>query len=256
LVFIQSVDHIICISQKTKKDLMYYFNVPSEKISVIYLGANLTSQSSEKKRENFILYVGSRKDYKNFEKFLYSFRSSPSLYRDFNIICFGGEKFTKYDRKILKSYQFDLSKIKFLYGDEKILKELYLTARLFVYPSLYEGFGLPILESMANSCPVLCSNTGSLPEIAGDSAMYFDPNNSESIKNAMENMIYDEDCLRILVKNGLERIKLFTWSACAEQTFKVYKNIIFMSKKLHIENIFFYCNILDTTLYTDLISEV
>jgi len=224
---IQSSDHIIAISEKTKKDLMYYFNVPSKKISVIYLGTNLISQSTEKNKiQNFILYVGSRKSYKNFEKFLYSIKSSNSLYRDFNVICFGGEKFSKYDRDILNKYNFSLSKIKFVHGSDEVLKKLYSTAKLFVFPSLYEGFGLPILESMANSCPVLCSNSGSLPEIGGNAAMYFDPNNSESIKNAIEDIIYDETCLQILVKKGLERTKLFTWSICAEQTHKLYQNII------------------------------
>ena len=224
---IESSDHIIAISETTKRDLISYFNVPSKKISVIYLGVNLTSQSiEENKKENFILYVGSRKSYKNFENFLYSIRSSSLLYQDFNIVCFGGENFSKYDKDILKKYKFEMTKIKFIYGGDEILKKLYSTARLFVFPSLYEGFGLPILESMANSCPVLCSNSGSLPEIAGDAAIYFDPRNFESIRGSIESAIYDDTLLDNLSKKGFERIKMFSWGACAEQTLNLYKKII------------------------------
>lgn len=222
---IKSSDHIIAISKKTKEDLISYFNVPSKKISVIYLGTNLMNKFNNiNKKENFILYVGSRKSYKNFEKFLYAIRSSSLLYDDFNIICFGGENFSKYDKDILNKYQFELSKIKFIFGKDEVLKKLYSTAKLFVYPSLYEGFGLPILEAMANNCPVLCSNRGSLPEIAGDAAIYFNPDSVEDIKSSIENVIYNETCLRFLIKKGISRVKLFSWSNCANKTYKLYQN--------------------------------
>lgn len=224
---IKSSDHIIAISEKTKEDLISYFNVPPKKISVIYLGTNLINKLTRiNKKENFILYVGSRKGYKNFEKFLCAIRSSRLLYSDFNITCFGGEKFSKYDKDILNKYQFELSKIKFIFGNDEVLEKLYSTAKLFVFPSLYEGFGLPILEAMANNCPVLCSNRGSLPEIAGDAAMYFNPDSAEDIKTSIENVIYDETCLKILIKKGIVRIKQFSWSKCAYKTYKLYRNAI------------------------------
>jgi glycosyltransferase involved in cell wall biosynthesis len=85
---------------------------------------------------------------------------------------------------------------------------------------------LPILEAMANNCPVLCSNRGSLPEIAGDAAIYFNPDSVEDIKSSIENAIYNETCLRLLVKKGISRVKLFSWSNCANKTYKLYQNTI------------------------------
>lgn len=223
---IEEADHIICISEKTKLDLIDYFNIASTKISVIHLGANLIGKNYVLEKKNFILYVGSRKGYKNFENFLCAVRTSKFLYKDFYIICFGGEKFSKYDHDLLAKYKFDFSKIKYLNGDDIFLQSLYSSAKLFVFPSLYEGFGLPVLESMANNCPVVCSNAGSLPEVAGDSALYFDPNSSESIRNTIEHVIYNDELIIDLVEKGIQRIKLFSWKKCANETINLYKKII------------------------------
>ena len=99
-----------------------------------------------------------------------------------------------------------------------------MNASLFVYPSFYEGFGLPILEAMINGCPVACSNTSSLPEVAGKAAEYFNPKNSEDISEKMEKIIFDNNLSKELISKGLIQSKKFSWRKCAEETLHVYKN--------------------------------
>ena len=92
-----------------------------------------------------------------------------------------------------------------------------------MYPSLYEGFGLPTLEAMSNECPVICSNTSSLPEVCGNAAEYFDPNITESMATSIEKVLNSPSLRKELVNRGLQRIKNFSWQRCAEQTADVYK---------------------------------
>ena len=115
-------------------------------------------------------------------------------------------------------FQFDL--------DDNLLAQFYSKALMFVFPSLYEGFGIPVLESFACACPLVCSNTSSLPEIADNAAEYFDPYDEKSIYTAIKNVLEDEEKRKILVKNGSERLKYFSWEQTADLTKKVYKSVM------------------------------
>jgi glycosyltransferase involved in cell wall biosynthesis len=106
------------------------------------------------------------------------------------------------------------------------LANFYKNALAFIFPSLYEGFGIPVLESFACGCPLLCSNVSSLPEIAGDCACYFDPYSEESIKNAITQLIENDDFRKKLIVKGHTRLKLFSWEQTAEQTKRIYESVI------------------------------
>jgi glycosyltransferase involved in cell wall biosynthesis len=106
------------------------------------------------------------------------------------------------------------------------LKNLYLNSSVLVYPSLYEGFGLPILEAMSLGCPVLCSNTSSMKEIGGNSVKYFDPKNIDNMTNAIEQIISSKEERELLIKRGFEQNKLFSWHKCAQETLAVYNHVI------------------------------
>jgi glycosyltransferase involved in cell wall biosynthesis len=225
---IDNSDHVICISQKTKEDLINYFKIDEKKITVVYLGTNLIEKNSNKffPKKNFILYVGGRREYKNFDNFIKAYSISKKINKEFTIVAFGGEKFSKKDSDLIKKYNLDKNQFSFISGDAKLLQSLYLTAKLFVYPSLYEGFGLPILEAMANNCPTICSNTSSIPEVAGSAVKYFDPSDPENISDCMEKVIFNSSISSELIIAGLNQTKLFTWKKCAEQTIDVYKKIL------------------------------
>ena len=169
-------DHIIAISHTTKKDILKYTDINENKISVVYLNAsssfnNEADTSYDKK--NIILYVGNRNYYKNFKILFDSFIQTKSLRSNNILICFGGEKVSSYERNIIKSNNLSKS-IQFVSGGSEKLKELYSKAKVFVFSSLYEGFGRPLLESVNSGCIPLCSNIDVFREIGKDSFLYFD----------------------------------------------------------------------------------
>jgi glycosyltransferase involved in cell wall biosynthesis len=107
-----------------------------------------------------------------------------------------------------------------------LLAKFYIKASVFVYPSLYEGFGIPPLEAMAYKCPVVCSNTSSIPEVVGDAGVYFDPYSIESIRLATERVVESESLINDLIRKGENRLKFFSWDKCANETLKVYKSLL------------------------------
>ena len=110
-------------------------------------------------------------------------------------------------------------------GNENFLKSLYTNAEFLIYPSKYEGFGIPILESFSQNCPVLCSNTSSLPEVADDAALFFNPDEPEEISLTIDRFLQSSESRNILIGKGLERLKKFSWEKCAKQTLNVYQNL-------------------------------
>lgn len=112
------------------------------------------------------------------------------------------------------------------YVETDDLRELYRKAAMLVYPSLYEGFGLPVLEAMSLGCPVITSKVSSLPEVGGDAAMYVDPLDTEAIAEAMTNLLADEPRRASMAQKGVERARTFSWEACAEQTVELYEQLL------------------------------
>ena len=227
---IKRADHIICISENTKNDLINLFDVNPQKISVIYLGFKLRQESSQCKlnigNKAYILYVGQRFLHKNFSRLLQAYAFSTRLKRDFKLICFGGASFSNDEINQIKQLNLEMENIVHLKGDDDILSVLYSNAAVFVFPSLYEGFGIPPLEAMSFKCPVVCSNTSSLPEVAGDAAEYFDPYNIEEMMSSIESVVFSNEKRNDLIGRGLKRINLFSWEKCAEQTLKVYSSLL------------------------------
>jgi glycosyltransferase involved in cell wall biosynthesis len=228
---IESADHLICVSESTKNDLLDYYNIPSEKISVVHHGFELgfnETFSKEISFENkpFLLYVGTREIYKNFNFFIKTISKSNRILKDFNIVVFGGCFFTNSEKRYFKECGLESNQLIHVTGDDSTLNFLYRNARALVYPSLYEGFGLPLLEAMANNCPVISSNTSSMPEVLGNAGQYFDPKNSENILYSIESVIYSDSRINELRMLGSERIKYFSWTKCAENTNAVYEKLL------------------------------
>lgn len=226
---------IISISQSTKKDICDIYNIDPEKIKVVHLGFDFFNNScgyqSSYSSKPYILYVGGRHQYKNFHGFLAAYSSSKKLKNEFNIIAFGGGNFNSSELKLFKLHGIDKNAIRQISGDDNTLGYLYKHAIAFIYPSLYEGFGLPPLESMAHDCPVICSNSSSIPEVAGEAAEYFEPNSIDSMRNAMEKVIYDSNRRLKLIMLGRERIKQFSWQRCAVETREIYRSMALRSRK-------------------------
>jgi len=230
---VSRADRVICISEKTREDLIEVFDTPAEKISVVYLGCDDVISDSARRNEYqrerdarpFLLYVGLRGAYKNFDKLLDALASSKQLKADFDLIAFGGGAFTSQEANQIKTLKFKTKQIIQINGDDKVLDGLYQRAAAFVYPSAYEGFGLPPLEAMARACPVVSSQTSAMPEIIGEAAEYFDPSEPEAIARAIEKVVYDKQRRMQLINLGQERFKLFTWQRCAHETLSVYESL-------------------------------
>lgn len=222
-------DMIIAISHSTKNDLVELFGIDPQKVTVIHLASSLRESpmrpDTEAFSEPYMLYVGERKGYKNFDGLIKAFSQSKMLMDNFHIICFGGSSFEKREMDLFKKTGV-ASLLHQVSGGDAYLASHYRKASAFVCPSLYEGFGLPLLEAMSLSCPVICSNTSSIPEVAGDAAVYFDPNDISSIQRALEDALFDKDLLVDLKRRGLERELIFSWDKCANETLAVYNSLL------------------------------
>lgn len=228
---VKRADRIICISENTKKDLIDILEVDPNKISVIYLGYSLNRDGTNHQLDAqipqpYILYVGERGGYKNFQGLLQAYGNSIQLTKNFHLVCFGGGRLISEELSTINLLGLPEGKVFHISGDDAILVNLYQNASLFVYPSLYEGFGMPPLEAMALCCPVACSNTSCLPEIVGDAAELFNPYEPESIAEAIEQVLFSTERSNSLVRLGTERVKHFSWNICAEQTKQVYLSML------------------------------
>ena len=216
-------DKIICISKNTKKDLLKFYDIDEKKICVIYLGYPEKKINLDKIFNfPYILYVGTRWKYKNFDKLLKAISISKTLKNNFSLIAFGGGKFDNYEKDLIKKYE--LKNVFQIDGDDTKLHSCYKYASLFVYPTKYEGFGLPILESFLYECPVACSNNSSLPEVAGDGATYFDSDDPQDICNKIEKILISSEMREEFKNKSILQLKKFSWFKCAKETFEFYKS--------------------------------
>jgi glycosyltransferase involved in cell wall biosynthesis len=230
-IAVERADRIICVSESTRKDLIEILKVDESKISTIYVAAtpDISLGKDDLKilqlDKPYLLYVGIRTDYKNFNRLLEAYHSSQRLNRDFQLVCFGGSAFSSEEKAKINSLKLEHKVIQ-ISGDDNKLAYLYRRATAFVYPSLYEGFGMPPLEAMAFNCPVICSKISSIPEVVGDAGEYFDPYNIDSIIDAIEQVVYSNNRSNNLKQLGQFRSKVFSWDLCAKQTSEVYRSLL------------------------------
>jgi glycosyltransferase involved in cell wall biosynthesis len=226
---IARADHLIVISNNTRDDLIEYLSVSPEKITVIPLASSIEKpeeiRDAQIRQRPYLLYVGLRGGVKNFQMLLSSFSHSTILRSDFDLICVGGGEFTADELAAFGALSVR-GRIKHVHADDLVLASLYLHAALFVYPSLYEGFGLPLLEAMRCGCPIACSNVSSMPEIAGDAAMYFDPSDEEEMRVIMESTVQSKETVDLLRTRGYAREKMFSWDRCVSQSAELYRRLV------------------------------
>ncbi|MBE9030602.1 glycosyltransferase family 4 protein [filamentous cyanobacterium LEGE 11480] len=227
---IERADHIICISEQTKRDLIETFDVIPEKLSVVHLGFSLTQNKNSDSLpivgQPYILYVGSRRSYKNFSGLVHAYAASKEINQDIALVCFGSQAFSDSERELFQELGLNQNQVIHLSGDDNVLGHLYANAEAFIYPSLYEGFGIPPLEAMSFDCPVICSNGGSIPEIVGDAGVYFDPNSLSSIVNSLKMVLLSPLKQANLVELGKQRLTRFSWEKCAIETQNIYQGLL------------------------------
>ncbi len=226
---IKSADAIIAISDWTKKELVKYFNINPDKIFVIPLAVdkefkpyNIAKDTEEKR----ILYVGSERPRKNLGVLLEALSLIIRTDSKITLTKIGASQSLSARKSFIRTARHKKvhNNINMLNYVDDIVSE-YNKADIFVFPSKYEGFGLPVLEAMACGCPVICSSATSLPEVGGESVLYFNPDKPEELAGAIERVLYDTALRNTLIQSGLKRSKDFSWDNVAQKTTEVYRTL-------------------------------
>ena len=235
----RTATRIIAVSEATKVDMIRHLRVPPEKVVVIPLGVDKhfhprgreeIVQIRQKYRlpENYFLYVGTNKPHKNLERVIDAFQQLENpLGSDVKLVI-AGPWDRRYDRPKKMANAAGLKdRVQFIgWIEEGDLPALYSGAMVFVFPSLYEGFGLPVLEAMACGTAVVCSNRSGLSEVAGEAALLVNPKDSHRLAEGIARVLGNEDVRQELTERGLKRAKLFTWEKTAEKTLALYHQVM------------------------------
>ncbi|MGQ9501096.1 MAG: glycosyltransferase family 4 protein [Anaerolineae bacterium] len=237
-LYCRRADAIIAVSEATRHDLMRLYGVPAEKITVIHEAAAPHFKPATPERiaavreryglpEHYILRVGTIEPRKNLERLLDALQLLQHYDSTIRLVVVGSKGWL-YDRFFKKLHGSGLRHAVVLTGyvRDTDLPAIYSGATLLVEPSLYEGFGLPLLEAMACGTPVVCSNTSSLPEVAGDAACYFDPRDSAAMAEAIGEVWRDGSLRDTMRHNGLTRAAQFSWERTAQETLTVYRTLV------------------------------
>jgi len=222
---LKNASKIITVSKRSRVDILEHFNISEDRLQVVYPSVDVDIfKLLNLKRENFILWVGSMRFYKNIHGLLEAFKILKNAYKIEHKLALVGSDSEKVKGIINKKLAKDIIFIRDV--DDIILLNLYNRATLFVFPSLYEGFGLPPLEAMACGCPAVVSNAGSLPEVCGDAVVYCNPYDPEDIARAMYEVLNSEDLRNYLVQKGFERVKMFSWEKTAREILKIIEEVV------------------------------
>jgi len=229
---IKRASHIIAVSQNTKSDLIKYLNIPEERITVIYNGVDhsiFKPVKSKPSHEPYILYVGTERARKNLSSLFHAFSRLKGEFKGLKLVKLGSpgrsDEFRKRTIRQIESLGLDEDVIFVDWVAENDLPHYYSAASVFVYPSLHEGFGLPPLEAMACGCPVVTSNTSSLPEVVGDAAIMVDPYDIDGLANVMREVLTNDGLRQGMIEKGLKQAKKFSWEKTAQETSAVYERM-------------------------------
>ncbi len=235
----QRVDHIISISEATKKDAIQLLGIPEDRITVVPLAYDKRlfyprEDSNAIKRikiiydlpERYFLCSGSLESHKNIERVLKAYKSLSHLPERFVFIGIYSERQRESFNCQIKELKLR-DRVKHLgYVEDGDLSALFWGATAFVFPSLKEGFGLPALEAMACGCPVISSNLSAMPEVIGEAGILINPYDEETLKEGMTRLSADQRLREDLKAKGLKQASLFSWEKCAQETLEVYKKIL------------------------------
>ena len=223
------VDAIICCSESTRQDLLHFYNVDPDKTRVIYdafsplpRSAEAAAKLRQQMRRDYILYVGMRAAFKNFRGLLQAMHDA-AVQDSVDLLVLGGGELTGEEKTLISSLGLGSSVVIIPKVSDELLAEAYAGAKLFVYPSLNEGFGIPPLEAMSLGCPVLASRGGSIPEVCGDAPFYFDAADQGSFARELLRALNDESAREQAVRAGKIVVTRYSWDKCGEQTLALYR---------------------------------
>lgn len=235
-------DYWICNSEHTRQDLVKQYGIPRGRTQVVHMGLSESFRNAYQKAESiaavkqqlqlaerqYFLFIGSVEAKKNVELLLRAFGMALGAGLNADLVI-GGRAGWKSElvQEVVEELPQLKERVKFLgFVDQQNIAPLVAGARALVLPSRYEGFGMPVVEAMAAGTPVLCSNRGALPEIAGSAAQFFDADDVEKLKSLIEQLDADDGMFDKMRQDGLARAQNFSWKKCADETFSAYRETI------------------------------
>lgn len=232
---VKKAKKVITISNSSKNDIIKYYKVRPEKVKVVHLGLkNLSMNAPSEKdlkefgvNQKFILFVGTLQPRKNISRLIEAFSRLPKEISSDHQLVIIGKKGWLYEDILSAPEKYNVKdKVVFLdYISDEDLPNFYRKAEVFVLPSLYEGFGLPVLEAMRYGCPVITSSVSSLPEAGGDAAQYFEPEDVDDIKKSIEKVLTDRSLREKMIERGREHYKKFTWEKAAKEVLSAIEEV-------------------------------
>jgi len=222
----QKATQIIAISEKTKEDLVELFKIPTEKVHTIPLASSFdqvipVQPANSENLTNYILFTGARGIYKNFYYSVIALADLLKADKNLQLLC-SGHEFSHDELQFFKDLGIARQVYHIFLKNDQELAWAYQNAKVFIFPSLYEGFGFPMLEAFASKCPVVASTGGSLPEVGGKAALYFNPKSSKQIQDAAVKALYDNATRSDLIAEGEKQFKKYSWDKCRAETINVY----------------------------------
>lgn len=217
----ERADAVICISGTTARDLSRLHGIPAGKLHVIHLASSLPNPSGAGRPQArpYLLFVGHRASYKNWRLLRQAYETDPRLHRAYDLICFGGPPLTADEQP-------SCGRAARLVGNDQHLADLYRHAAALIYPSLYEGFGLPPLEAWQCSCPVFHCGGGSVEEVVGEAGIRLDGHDAGAFAEGLARALADPDALAGAVERGRVRLSLYSWERCAAAHAAVYASLL------------------------------
>lgn len=226
---IARADMILCISESTRRDLIRFFPEVAPRTRVTYLGFDSDFAAGGalpmQAQRPYLLHVGVRRAYKNFAALLEAYAASARLRAEFDLVCVGGGPFDSDERDAIAHWRLE-GKVRQHDADDADLRRWYAGAAIFVYPSVYEGFGIPPLEAMASGVPVIGVNVSSVPEVCGDAAQLAPDGSPDALMAAIEAVAFDTARAAQLRNAGLEQIGRFSWRKAAQDTAACYQELV------------------------------
>jgi glycosyltransferase involved in cell wall biosynthesis len=227
--YAQQASKIIAVSEATKKDIITIWGIVPDKIEVIYHGSSLNPQKAEKPAkslpDDFLLYVGDRGGHKNFVTFIQAIVCLLKKHKLY-LVCAGKRAFSQEEIQQIKELGIEKKVILFVRPNDNELAYLYSKAKAFVFPSLNEGFGIPVLEAWTCKTPVILSNNTCFNEIAAEAGYYFEPLSVESMRETIDKVLLDKDLQKELIRKGTERLTLFSWKKAVDKTHNLYRSLL------------------------------
>ena len=220
-------DWLICVSESTRTDLLELYDVDPKRVSVVRLASSLplSKEGPINIGAPYFLHVGNRYPNKNFNRIIRAF-GDARLHRTHKLVSFTGKRWSEEELNEIRTAGVPESAMVTAGGDDALLARFYAGADALVLPSLYEGFGIPLVEAMRAGCPIVTSKISSMPEVAGDAAIYVDPKDSCAIAHALMQVASSTETRSRLIANGREQALKFSWERCAAETYEVYKNLV------------------------------